>query len=264
VSILPVIDLKGGLVVRGIGGRRDQYRPICSRLAADARPATVAAAFAETYGFRQVYLADLDAIAGAEPDWDSWEQIARCGLRLWVDAGVGGAARARAVLGFHAAERSLEAVIVGLESVGRLEALPELVNLLGGERAVFSIDLRDGQPLSQQPAWQGTTAQNVAERATEIGFRRLILLDVASVGSGGGPRVKHLCRDIRRAHADVQLVSGGGVRGIDDVHALIAAGCDAALVASALHDGRIPFSSLSQSARRGSPTPPRAADRRSP
>jgi phosphoribosylformimino-5-aminoimidazole carboxamide ribotide isomerase len=241
VCILPVIDLKGGLVVRGVGGRRSEYRAVCSSLAADARPVTVAAALADTCGFRQAYVADLDAIDGAEPDWESWEQIADGGLRLWVDAGVGCAERARSVLDFDAATHSLEAVIVGLESVVRIEDLTELIGLLGSERAVFSIDLKHGRPFSQQPAWQAMTAAAVAERVVEHGFHRLILLDLASVGSDGGPSVESLCRVIRHAHPDVQLISGGGVRGPADVESLTAAGCDAVLVASALHDGRIPF-----------------------
>jgi uncharacterized protein related to proFAR isomerase len=37
----------------------------------------------------------------------------------------------------------------------------------------------------------------------------------------------------------VDLIAGGGVRGLDDLKALADAGCDAALVASALHDGRL-------------------------
>jgi phosphoribosylformimino-5-aminoimidazole carboxamide ribotide isomerase len=35
------------------------------------------------------------------------------------------------------------------------------------------------------------------------------------------------------------IVAGGGVRGVPDLEALANAGCDAALVASALHDGRL-------------------------
>jgi phosphoribosylformimino-5-aminoimidazole carboxamide ribotide isomerase len=37
----------------------------------------------------------------------------------------------------------------------------------------------------------------------------------------------------------LEIISGGGVRGPRDLQALAAAGADAALVASALHDGRL-------------------------
>ena len=28
MEVIPVLDLKGGLVVRGVAGRRDEYRPV--------------------------------------------------------------------------------------------------------------------------------------------------------------------------------------------------------------------------------------------
>src|SRR6187431_505841 len=89
MRVIPVIDLMYGQVVRGVAGRRSEYRPIQSQIAADARPATVARAFVERFGFETVYVADLDAIGGGAPDLISLEMIARAGLNLWVDAGVG-------------------------------------------------------------------------------------------------------------------------------------------------------------------------------
>ena len=44
---------------------------------------------------------------------------------------------------------------------------------------------------------------------------------------------------------DVELVAGGGIRGVEDLLRLAEAGCDAVLVASALHDGRITIEDLS-------------------
>ena len=95
MRVIPVIDLKGGLVVHGVAGDRSRYRPVVSVLAADPRPRSIAMAFANALGADEVYVADLDAIAGQEPDWPSYEQIAAAGLRLWVDAGIGEAGRAR-------------------------------------------------------------------------------------------------------------------------------------------------------------------------
>jgi phosphoribosylformimino-5-aminoimidazole carboxamide ribotide isomerase len=59
------------------------------------------------------------------------------------------------------------------------------------------------------------------------------------VGVGGGTRTLDLCRQIQEEFPRVELTAGGGVRGLDDLKVLAAAGCDAALVASALHDGRL-------------------------
>ena len=86
--ILPVLDVMGGRVVRGVAGRRERYRPVVSTLTASSEPSAVAAAFACTFGFNELYVADLDAIGGAAPARDLYARLRADGFRLWVDAGV--------------------------------------------------------------------------------------------------------------------------------------------------------------------------------
>src|SRR5712691_3128794 len=88
MRIIPVLDLKAGKVVRGIGGRREDYRPIASRLTPSCHPVDVAVAFRTHFGLAQLYLADLDAIAGALPDLATYGSLQSNGFRLWVDAGI--------------------------------------------------------------------------------------------------------------------------------------------------------------------------------
>ncbi|MBL8825705.1 MAG: hypothetical protein JNM18_01880, partial [Planctomycetaceae bacterium] len=89
-----MLDLLGGSVVRGVAGQRSEYRPIQSQLCADARPATVTRALREHFGFQVAYVADLDAIAGAEPAWDVYRDCLAAGWQLWIDAGINTASRA--------------------------------------------------------------------------------------------------------------------------------------------------------------------------
>ena len=49
LRIIPVIDLMNGLAVRGVAGRRDQYRPIISQLTPSAKLLDVAAALVERF-----------------------------------------------------------------------------------------------------------------------------------------------------------------------------------------------------------------------
>src|SRR5947209_19220272 len=88
MRIIPVLDVMGGVVVRGVGGRRREYRPVVSRLTTSCFALTVARAFAEHFGLAELYLADLDAIGGARPPWDTYAALHAAGFRLWVDAGV--------------------------------------------------------------------------------------------------------------------------------------------------------------------------------
>src|SRR5437868_13104425 len=75
MPILPVIDLMGGQVVRGVAGRREAYRPMVSTLTDSSDPLAVACAFRKRFGFEELYLADLDAIAGGEPASALYKQL---------------------------------------------------------------------------------------------------------------------------------------------------------------------------------------------
>jgi len=48
-----------------------------------------------------------------------------------------------------------------------------------------------------------------------------------------------LVEALRRAHPDMELLAGGGIGSAHDLERLADAGLDGALVATALHDGRI-------------------------
>src|SRR5260370_4483394 len=88
MRIVPVLDLKAGRVVRGVGGRRDDYRPVVSQLTNSSAPCDVATAFLEQFGLRELYVADLDAIAGTTPTLATYAALRKMGCVLWVDAGL--------------------------------------------------------------------------------------------------------------------------------------------------------------------------------
>jgi len=246
MRVIPVIDLKGGSVVRGIAGQRSRYRPVVSVLAADARPSTVAAAFANTLGLAEAYVADLDAIAGQEPDWAAYEQIAAAGLRLWVDAGIGEVGRARQLAQWSVTSAPSAGLVVGSESVQDSAQLPQIQAALPAGRSMFSLDLHHGQPLSRSAAWQTAAPRQIADDAVSAGFSRVLVLDLASVGVHEGPASARLCRTLREAYPPVELWTGGGVRGVADLRCVADSGCDAVLVASALHDGRLTAADLAR------------------
>jgi phosphoribosylformimino-5-aminoimidazole carboxamide ribotide isomerase len=230
MRILPVLDLLDGQVVRGVAGRRQDYRPVISRLTRLSQPLDVARAFREQVGLTELYLADLDAIAGKEPAWPIYATLQAEGFSLWVDAGVREAARGRQL-----AERGV-GVVAGLETLTGPAVLAELVQ----DRAdglVFSLDLRGGQPLGKPEAWQGADVWSIALQAVALGVRRLLVLDLARVGVSTGTGTEALCGRLRAAYPQVEVWAGGGVRGRDDLQRLQSSGIRAVLVASALHDG---------------------------
>lgn len=235
--ILPVLDLMQGQIVRGIAGRRDEYRPIVSRLINSAAPLAVAGAFRTSFGFDEFYLADLDAIQDGQPAFEVYDALLREGFRLWIDAGIRtGHDDALASL----LKTAASGIIVGLESVAGPVELAEIVQQAGVQRAVFSLDLKAGRPLGRAELWDTDDPRSIAERAVErVGVRRLIVLDLSRVGVGDGIGTEDLCMRLQRAYPDVEITAGGGVRGANDVRRLHANGVDYVLIASALHDGRI-------------------------
>jgi phosphoribosylformimino-5-aminoimidazole carboxamide ribotide isomerase len=233
VRIIPVVDVMRGEAVRGVGGRRHEYRPLVSRLTPSSRPLDVVAALASHFGREEFYVADLDAILGGEPAWPLFAALHERGFRLWVDAGVRDRTRAHRL-----AEAEIDTIVVGLETVAHPDELAALVRTFG-TRIVFSLDLRAGEPMNASTAWPSSDAESIAGHALELGVSRLLVLDLARVGCASGTGTEALCSRLHAAYPHVALAAGGGVRQRGDLEELLVCGVQTALVASALHDGRL-------------------------
>ncbi len=244
MRVIGVLDLRAGRAVHARAGARAHYAPIeipaGSPLGAvaggDAR--ALARAYLERLGLTELYAADLDAVGGGAPQDTLVAALAGLGAPLWLDAGVSSVAAARHVVALGAAR-----VIVGLETLPSYEALRSICDALGGERVAFSLDLRDGLPVPLPAASggriaPGEPAARLASRAADAGAASVVVIDLARVGTGRGPDFETIAR-IRRAAPELTLAAGGGVRNPADIERLAACGCDAALVATALQDGRI-------------------------
>jgi phosphoribosylformimino-5-aminoimidazole carboxamide ribotide isomerase len=262
MQIVPVLDVMSGNVVRAIGGRRSEYRPLVSTLTASTEPLAVADAIRTRHGLSEFYLADLDAIEGAAPALDTFDRLRAIGLQLWVDAGVRDARDAERIT------EHVDSIVVGLETVRGPEVLAEICKFLrpsppasegegmgmrgvgpnpspdpsskrGREKdssPIFSLDLRDGQPLADCTAWGTTDPLLIAERAIAAGIRRMIVLDLARVGRTDGPGTEDLVHALIHRFTGIDVFVGGGVRDRDDLERLESIGVAGVLVASALHD----------------------------
>jgi phosphoribosylformimino-5-aminoimidazole carboxamide ribotide isomerase len=239
MHILPVLDVLHAQVVRGIAGRREEYRPIVSRLTPSAAPLDVARAFRAHFGLSLLYLADLDAILGGCPALPLLESLKADGFRLWVDAGL---RQPEDVASLARAE--VEGIIAGLETLHGPAALEKLLELAGPEHLIFSLDLKQGIPLGHSQAWEAENPIDLAATAWRMGVQRLILLDLARVGTGTGTGTEELSAELIRRHPDLHVIVGGGIAGAADLHRLKDRGVWGALVASALHDGRLTAADL--------------------
>jgi HisA/HisF family protein len=227
MDIIPVLDLRGGIVVRARMGQRDQYRPLESPLSPTSDPIDVMRGLYSVYPFKTFYIADLDAIMGMGNN----EAVLRRlkaefpAAVFWVDNGVCDLSSA-----WNWLDAGLGHLVVGSESQQDMALMQRLSQ---HDRVVLSLDFRD-------QAFQGPPAL-LDDVASWPG--KLIVMTLARVGSGAGPDLDRLC-EIRDIAAGRDIYAAGGVRDSADIAVLKSAGISGALVATSLHDGRLRGSDL--------------------
>jgi phosphoribosylformimino-5-aminoimidazole carboxamide ribotide isomerase len=235
--VIPVIDLKGGVAVHAVGGRRDQYRPLRSVWQASGPPDELAAAIRKGLGVAGLYVADLDAIEGGPARVDLYRRLIATGLELHLDAGVRDLLSLDPLVGLTAHGVR---IVVGLESVRGPRVLAAIIERIGPECAVLSLDLDDRKPrLAAGADWPSGDPLEIAAEAVGLGVRHLILLDLLRVGTDRGTGTESLLTSLRGRCPGVDVTVGGGVRGIEDILRMRELGASAVLVGSAIHDGRI-------------------------
>jgi len=243
VRVIGVVDLLAGRAVHALAGRRERYTPVRAVAGSPIEPGdalALARAYVERLGLTELYAADLDAILQGASQDTIVAAMAALGAPLWLDAGVSSVDQARHALGLGAAH-----VVVGLETLPSFDALAGICAALGGDRVAFSLDLRDGEPVfvrgvseASRGVPTGEPAHLVAARAAAAGAGAVIVIDLARVGTGTGIDFELIAR-VREATPGLTLLAGGGVRGLEDLTRIADCGCDGALVATALHDGRL-------------------------
>jgi|SRR5579863_997527 len=234
MQVLPVLDLLNGIVVRGVGGRRDEYRPVESRLVDKVDALSVARAFRDQLGLKRLYVADLDAILHRQPNLDVYRSLSQDGFELLVDSGLRSIEAAEPIVSAGATQ-----LIAGLETWPGPEELAGLVKGYGPQRVIFSLDLKGDRALGDLQRWETVDPLEIGRRAVQAGIREMIVIDLAQVGGGSGISTIDLCRNLLARFGDLKLITGGGVRNADDLVHLREAGINGVLVASSLHDGRI-------------------------
>lgn len=264
MRVVGVVDLLGDRAVHARGGQRNLYAPVvmvAGEAIAAGDAAAVARAYVDRLGLDDLYVADLTAIATSlkfartprkqltvEPAAHerTLDGVNACGVSLWLDAGTASVDDAR-----HAQHLGARHVVVGLETLPSWRVLEDICHAIGREHVAFSLDLRDGAPLSALGLVSSRTRpETVVELAADAGVASVIVLDLARVGTGAGPDLETI-EEVRRAVPGVELLAGGGVRGPVDLVRLADAGCNGALVATALHDGRLGAADIAAARRRG-------------
>lgn len=235
-KVIPVLDIMNGVVVQGVAGRRDEYLPIDSQLVGSSDARDVAHAIRDQLGLDYLYIADLDSIVREKPNLDLLGDLVDSGFRLLVDAGIREADQIGQLMNI-----GVEDVIIALETTNGPSVVGESTARYPSDRIVFSVDQKDGRLMGDDSNWDlpDWSAEWMARAVIELGIGRIILLDLAGVGMGQGVTTLELSRNMSRSYPNVEIITGGGVRTMDDLTGLKAAGVSGVLVSTAIQQGQL-------------------------
>ena len=236
MRLIGVVDLVAGRAVHARAGLRERYEPVRVVAGSSLEPGDAIAlgrAYIDRLAIPELYVADLDAILHGTTPHTVVSRLTALGVPTWLDSGASSARRAQQALDAGASR-----VVVGLETLPTYEELGRICRAVGPERVAFSLDLRNGEPVTQTGFDRVASPENAAVRAAGAGVGAMIVIDLARVGTSSGLDLETIER-VRKCAPDVVLVAGGGVRGPEDLARLAECGCDCALVATALHEGRV-------------------------
>jgi phosphoribosylformimino-5-aminoimidazole carboxamide ribotide isomerase len=237
MKVIPVIDVLNGVAVHGIRGERERYQTLKSTLCRSADPLDIALTF-ESLGFSSLYLADLDAILGKSANFNIYRQImTQTRLDLMVDAGTTGITKAKKVLATEVSK-----IVIGSETLSSLDFLGQAVKAFGEDKVVVSIDLKEGKVLSVSEAIASMDTVSFAQELRKTGIDQIILLDLDRVGTEHGINLTVMKKILEKT--GVELLVGGGIRGLQELEELRKLGVSGALVATMLHNGKLEVDEL--------------------
>lgn len=222
-----VLDLFNGSAVHAVRGEREKYKPIeeMSKIVGSSDPLSIL----DLLRPKEVYVADLDRIMGGGENLDLIGEIAR-------------RAETMADIGITSLE-DLDLLPINCKPVlGTETGSLSLIERASAERkVVVSIDLIGGEVITSDPALK-IPPLDLIRRLNQLPVKEIILLALDRVGTSKG-----LDEIFLRKAADLSdhpLLLGGGVRDGSELERLEDLGLAGALVATAVHEGKIPLDAI--------------------
>ncbi len=223
--ILPAIDLKDGKAVRLNKGVMES-----AKIYSD-EPWQVAARF-EELGSKWLHLVDLNGAFAGEPK--NLEQIKKirenCNLKLELGGGIRDEATIKMYL-----DLGIDRIILGSIALQNPEFTKEMASKYP---IVLGIDAMNGMVATQ--GWADVSeikATDLAKDFADAGAQAIICTDISRDGMLSGVNVDFTL-DIKKA-SGIETIASGGLKDIDDIKRLIAAGIDGTIVGKAFYEGTL-------------------------
>lgn len=220
MKIIPVIDLKDGVVVHARQGKRELYQPINTDLCRSSDIYHVIRAFLSSYDFNTIYIADLNAITlqGDHEHLINNVLMRFPEITFWIDRG------------YQQYDRNLKRPgnylpVLGSESY-RNENIPEFKAFKNN--FILSLDFSISEALGAKKLFSNQ----------DFWPDEVIIMTLDRVGSNEGPDLNKL-NEFCSHYPDRSFIAAGGIRNKKDLIDLREIGIQQALVASALHTGSL-------------------------
>jgi phosphoribosylformimino-5-aminoimidazole carboxamide ribotide isomerase len=239
MRIIPVVDIKKGVVVHAWKGLRKQYKELRSQLCNSSDIMNVVLSLKSAFGFDELYVADLDSIMGKGNNYGMINKLINTfQFRVIVDTGVDSVLKAKELINL-----GISKVIVGTETLSDLQTLKRILNAIGEEKIIVSLDVKGAKILSKGSEITYYKVEILARIIEEMGINEIIIIDLDRVGNQNGINF-HLIKRVIDA-VKIPIIVGGGIRNIEDLIMLKKIGVSGALVSTALHNLRIKKDDLS-------------------
>ena len=230
--IIPAIDLKGGKVVRLVGGDFSQ------EIIYSEEPLKTAKQWAEQ-GAQRLHVIDLDgALTGTPRHLEAVTQIAR-GVKIPVQCG--GGIRSLGAVGKYL-EAGVAQVIVGTKACLD-EAFVTQALKSHGEKIAVAVDVKQGRVAIE--GWVRKEFMKpvpLIQRLLKQGVKSFIYTDAARDGTLTGPAVEGLKEILQVVGDKASLYASGGVSSLEDLERLRELepmGLNGVVVGRALYDGKV-------------------------
>jgi len=207
--VIPAIDLKDGLCVRLLQGKKEAVTTYSNN------PAKTAKRW-ESYGAKLLHIVDLDgAFTGSQKNLNAIIKI-RQAVKIPVQVG-GGIRNIGAVLNLFSA--GINRVIIGTAAIEDPEFLTYSCRKYPG-KILVGIDAKNGMVATR--GWEEVTtteAKTLAQHLEIIGIAGIIYTDITRDGMLTGPNIgatKEMVESVK-----MPVIASGGVSGIDDIKNLM-------------------------------------------
>jgi phosphoribosylformimino-5-aminoimidazole carboxamide ribotide isomerase len=208
-----------------VRGERSCYGPIdqFSRIVTTSDPLQLL----DEVSPKEVYIADLNRLTGSGDNLAVIERISSR-VRTLADIGI-----SRTGEMAYLSDRIIP--VLGTETVS-LSIVEEAAPL---RDLVVSIDMKARRVLAKDEEFSGLSPLDLIRDLNALPLKGVILLELDRVGTSSGLDSEFLQQ--AATLSDHPLILGGGVRDLEDLHALEEMGFEGALVATAVHNGKIPL-----------------------